>query len=323
MLSLHQMQFLREVVGVLQMHGFNDVIPDLPDGPRHVDLRSLAEVLPALDDRKLGAAGDLGGWVNEQLYLIHRYNARSSHSPGRDNLIRLITLFPQIYIRAAEEDVYGEHYVTSFSKNPDDPSMWAHYAEQHRGICLVFEPVLREGCRVIETDDGQRLDLDPVLYGDVPSEINFFESLGRLPYPKLEAGWLTRDGESSRLASIYDGSYPEGYWSRFRQKARFKLSVWKHEEEVRVVRNSVFRGRLKSESRILRYSFEQLVGIIFGMRTPVEEELRIIDVVDRQLQKHPDRTFEFHKASYSPTQSRFEILALTLLELQRGPPDSS
>jgi hypothetical protein len=27
MLSLHQMQFLREVVGVLQMHGFNDVIP--------------------------------------------------------------------------------------------------------------------------------------------------------------------------------------------------------------------------------------------------------------------------------------------------------
>lgn len=323
MLSLHQMQFLREVVGVLQTHGFDDVIPGLPDDSGHVDLRSLAEVLPALDDRKLGVAGDLGGWLNEQQYLIHRYNARASHSPGRDNLVRLITLFPQTYIRAVEEAIYGEHYVTSFSRNPGDPSMWAHYAEQHKGICLIFEPVFQEKCGMIETDEGQRLILDPVLYGDVPPEINFFESLGRLPYPELEAGWLTWNGERSRLASIYDDSYPEGYWSRFRQKTRFKLSAWTHEEEVRVVQDSLFRGRLKSESRILRYSFEQLVGIIFGMRTPVEEELRIIDVVDRKLQKHSDRKFEFHKASYSPTQSRFEILALTLLELQRGLPDSS
>jgi hypothetical protein len=66
--------------------------------------------------------------------------------------------------------------------------------------------------------------------------------------------------------------------------------------------------------RILRYKGDQLAGIIFGMNTPVEEQLRIFEVVERKPRESINEEFAFYKATYSPMQARFEVHKLNLLE---------
>ena len=316
LLSIHQVSFLREVSIALKAHMDMDLLSGLSDRPRTVDLGQLLEILPQLDDRVLSVTGEVGHRTNEQLYLIERYNSRKSYSIGRDNLMRLVSMFPFYYLKAAAEDIYGETYVASLSRSADDSSMWAHYAEQHRGICLIFEPGDAEEHRVIEMENKEKFALYAIDYRDDPAEINFFESLGKLSRSKIENGWIRLDGKASRLAAEYDDSYPARYWARFREKVSRKFLNWKYEDEIRLVRDTQFTGSLGPEDRILQYRFDHLVGIVFGMKTPVEVQVRIMEVIERKLGEHPGKDFKFFKAGYSASQSRFGVHELGLLKFK-------
>ena len=106
------------------------------------------------------------------------------------------------------------------------------------------------------------------------------------------------------------------YWARFREKVSQKFPNWEYEGEVRLVRDSQFTGNLEPKDRILHYKFDHLVGIIFGMKTPVEEQIRVMEVIERKLREHPEKEFKFYKADYSASQSRFAVNELELLKLK-------
>jgi hypothetical protein len=45
----------------------------------------------------------------------------------------------------------NEFFISCFSRNPDQPLMWAHYANKHTGICLIYDrEILMEGLKDID-----------------------------------------------------------------------------------------------------------------------------------------------------------------------------
>ncbi|WP_158438285.1 hypothetical protein [Natranaerobius thermophilus] len=51
--------------------------------------------------------------------------------------------------------------------------------------------------------------------------------------------------------------------------------------------------------RKLTYNFEDLEAIIFGMRTSIEDKIRIIKIIEDKCKFYGRDDFEFYQASYS------------------------
>jgi len=103
------------------------------------------------------------------------------------------------------------------------------------------------------------------------------------------------------------------YWEKFDQLQRIKLSDWGHEYEFRATHHSMIEGLSDKSKRKLRYRFEDLHGIIFGMNTPLEDILKIIGIVESKCRVKGRKEFEFSTAYYSPQSSEVEVRPLHLL----------
>jgi hypothetical protein len=129
-----------------------------------------------------------------------------------------------------------------------------------------------------------------VTYEPAYPAIDFFQSLGSVSQMKLNHFWYRgEDGAFStcQRAAFRDDAARAEYWKAFETSALFKTAEWAHEEEYRLVLHSGFDLR-QSSMRTLQYKFEDLSGIVFGARTPIEDKLRIMRVIDQKCAKeHP------------------------------------
>ena len=317
LLYLHHPHFLRELAKVAEKHLGFAALP-MPSGFPKVDPNlDLESLMAQIESQNLRVLGEISHNVNEELYLVHRYNVGEECSTAKDNFVRLVAFFPAYYVEALVGGVWSEYYVAGFSGRADSASMWGHYARGHEGICLVFEFEEGEEGAFLELDDRRRMGLHPVHYSDSPPGLNFFENIGHLSHRDLVENWLQRGGETSELASRYGDGFPSKYWRRYNEKVSHKFEEWAYEHEFRVAQDSWFTGRLAPEARILRYDFKQLVGIIFGVRTPVEVQIEIMKVTDDKLQQSEDREFHFHKAWFSASAKRLEVRQMNLLKFSK------
>jgi hypothetical protein len=70
-----------------------------------------------------------------QIMLLNEYNI-----PNRDiSIACLVHRFPMIYVSALDRLVHPDWYVACFTKTAENHSMWSHYADGHRGVCLMFK----------------------------------------------------------------------------------------------------------------------------------------------------------------------------------------
>ena len=120
-----------------------------------------------------------------QIAQNHRHNrVLALLTAGQDgllasNLITVLSDLPAYYLRHIESLVFPDWYAACFSKSHDNSSMWGHYADAHRGVCLVFDtqrnnvdkqflPLL--DARYQRTKVVECRDVD---YGDILPEIDF------------------------------------------------------------------------------------------------------------------------------------------------------
>lgn len=67
------------------------------------------------------------------------------------------------------EDEGKEHGLCRYSRTPTNPVMWAHYTENHRGLCLGLEvPDAPEGTPEKLASPDHHAYLHPVTYVDTP-----------------------------------------------------------------------------------------------------------------------------------------------------------
>ncbi len=269
--------------------------------------------------------------ITQQLSLIHELNG--SFPDDRRSWLLVARDFPSHYVRALERLVYPDWHAACFVTDPTGASMWGHYGEGHQGMCLKFRAKLNSAglaCMDLHRATSWHGD-GSVGYSYVPHafeavdytsefpEIDFFVSLGRLPIPKLSHFWYAGpNGERSEIATRTlsgDAQWREEYWRRFTASYRTKSPQWAHENEHRIVLYSNLDNLESKEARKLKYRFEDLTGIIFGLRTSTESKIAAMRIIERKCVEAGRTNFEFWQAHYSHRSRRIELAELRLIKI--------
>lgn len=231
------------------------------------------------------------------------------------NQFFLIHEFTNKYLEKLIRDIYPDWYSASFLLEANNSSIWGHYGDNHRGVCLVFKPVWQNNLPQIglvreygySTNGGPNVgmclhDFLPVEYQKRPTEIDFFRSIGRLNKVELNHLWYRdREGNTSvcgRHLVENEEAWREQYWDRFQESTTIKLTEWKSEKEYRVVIDGGFNDYSEPKKRKLKYNFNQLQGIIFGINTSIADKIRIMKVIDDKCRRDRRNSFDYFQAYY-------------------------
>ena len=132
--------------------------------------------------------------------------------------------------------------------------------------------------------------------------VDFFRNL-RLPIPSLKRYWYTdrRGNRSSCGDDIFknDKEWRDRYWAGFYHDIVMKLKDWSYEQEYRLILSGEVLDFSTDESRKTLYDFNDLEGIIFGIKTDVKDKLAICKIIERKCRENGRRDFNFYQAFYS------------------------
>jgi Protein of unknown function (DUF2971) len=271
-----------------------------------------------------------------QMELIQDSN--SPPPPESHALIFVTRDFPASYVQALDELIHPACFLACFVANPSDASMWGTYGDGHTGVCLKFKAAAdSEGRPALDLNGingwrgGGGMAPEPIRsfhrrafykvnYSESYPEIDFFNSLGRLPIPLLNAVWYNGDGDERSTChstrSLDTDEWRKKYWEAFQSGAICKTSEWAHEQEYRLLLWSSLADLKDKPSRKLQYKFSDLSGIIFGAKTATEDKLKILKIVEDKCRAEKRTDFEFHQAQYSRKDRGFKIAPLSLIRLQ-------
>ena len=244
--------------------------------------------------------------------------------------------FTDKYMSSLLELAYPKWYTTCFSESGTNAAMWASYADSHKGICLKFKTKTKEnklylplykrtgirgGKPIYDWTDWA---LEEVAYTNDYMLLDFFKSMLTLSTYDLYKNWYTdkENGSVSSCAEVFkliedeSTGYRLKYWDIFRAITSSKSLDWKDEKEYRLVINNSFYDYSDAHSRVLKYRFEDLEGVIFGVRTSFEDKLRIIRTIYDLCQKHNRYNFDFFQAGYKGNSKEITIEKLGLLKFK-------
>lgn len=274
--------------------------------------------------------------IQAQLSLIHELN-----NPVLDDRRAWLFInrdFPSYYVTSLERLLYPDWHVACFVAAPTNASMWGAYADSHRGVCLKFKTQSdsqgnsaldlyringkswNKSTGVVEHYAYVPHRFEAVKYTAEFPEIDFFESMGTLPRFKLNEFWFAgQNGERSTTAARMlreDDAWRQEYWRKFAEGYSTKSSEWEYEKERRLILYSHLDRFDDPASRKLKYQFADLAGIVFGIKTPTEDKLKIMRIIERKCVAEDRHDFEFIQAHYSPRTKRIELAPLTLLKVR-------
>jgi hypothetical protein len=188
----------------------------------------------------------------EKLLKFKRKNFLDDFSYEKDlNLaIENQEVFANMLYEYINQLIRQEFGITCFSRNPRNMKMWSHYADSHKGVCLVFDE------KQLENSILRRR-----------SEVYFKEVI----YNKSLISLDIIDHDSDENGEEYIGI------PRIPAFLYNKLTAWKEEKEVRFVLEKDFNI---FPDRRLKFDKSSLKGVIFGSRVQPNDALTIINLIN-------------------------------------------
>jgi hypothetical protein len=222
--------------------------------------------------------------------------------------------------------------------------MWGYYGDSHRGACLKFKttalpageralPLYRmmgiggSADQPVATYGYQPQPLQEVHYSDRYPEVDFFRSLGTL-IPRQLAFWF-RDVDGGGLSSTgmdllkQSEEWRKQYWETFHAGVTTKLKDWDHEREYRITLQSWLADLSIPSERTLRYRFEDLQGIIFGIKTTAEDKAAIVRIIQAKCAETGRTDFEFYQAYYSRLTGKVETALWDFVKFHQAKQDGA
>lgn len=268
--------------------------------------------------------------INQQMDIIFRRNNISGEIYKNKSLIMIE--FTEKYISQIEKLVFPNWYTACFMSECKSSSVWGHYGDNHAGVCLIYNSNIIDGKPNIKlkgrtgySSSGPSYgyvnrELYPIDYTQDYGHIDFFRMLGRLPIPKLNSMWYSHNGEMSVCADEMISSedkWREKYWNDFYRDIRVKSKDWSYENEYRIIISSSLDSFEDPKDRVLNYEFLSLKGIIFGIKTKIEDKLRIIKIIEEKCKANNRDDFEFHQAYYAHSEKCIKHSKLDLLRFKK------
>jgi hypothetical protein len=107
------------------------------------------------------------------------------------------------------------------------------------------------------------------------------------------------------------------YWDTFHAGVTTKLTDWEHEQEYRITLQSWVADLSIPSERTLRYRFEDLQGIIFGMNMSVADKATIVRIIASKCAEIGRTDFQFYQAYYSRLTGKVETALWDLVRFQQ------
>jgi hypothetical protein len=245
--------------------------------------------------------------------------------------------YPDAFSKALESLVYPNWYTACFMEGCADSSIWGTYGGNHKDVCLKFKVGSAEGTPYIQLNSpvgyGSRgvemsyiqHSLHKVSYDKDFVRVDFFRSLGRLTIPQVNDWYYSQSGEASICATSVqkdEARWRKDYWENFYHSVTVKLKAWDREQEWRMVMAPNMMDLSDSEARKLKYDFNCLEGIIFGIKTSLADKARIIKRIRALCKDFGRSEFNFYQARYDDKSKSIAYDELTLFKssMQLDPP---
>jgi|JI7StandDraft_1071085.scaffolds.fasta_scaffold00935_19 hypothetical protein len=291
---------------------------------------------PQLDDvLRSSTPGEapLYGFAIRVARQIATLSAMETDSAPPSPLTFLMLEAPEAYVEHLHTVLYPPAYSACFVEDPGDAAMWSGYADSHRGLCLKFRTrpcgdrpgldlervVGWSGHRGSEPKVKRNyvpMKFDPIDYVEAFPEVEFFTAFGDAPVTTLRRDWHF-DGETrSEIAASFDdeAAWRKAHWERFEILNLQKTRHWRHERELRLVLASSLSDLAPLEARKATYRFEDLEGVIFGMRTPESDVVKTLAILRAKCLGANRKTFELYQARYDRDGAAMAFDRLSLFE---------
>lgn len=239
-------------------------------------------------------------------------------SNDKDNLhnSKLVRIdFPSLFLDELENIMFPKWYAACFMEDVSNSACWSHYANNHKGVCLIYESTMIEDKPYIKVElpttysskgiDFNFVDLalKKVHYFNRKPEVDFFNSLGTLTADHLHKDWIKERNssvQSIRAKEVSNWSHEKikDYHHTLSNVIHTKEKVWQYEDEYRLSVTSSFYVRDTKEKKKIKYDFMQLNGIIFGMKTDIDDIIKIQKSIAKLCIKHKRQSFNFYQARY-------------------------
>jgi len=251
-------------------------------------------------------------FVNNELQLLARYQA--GNTEARAAWFYILFEYPESFCKALDKLMYPAWYTACFMSSCSDSSIWGTYGGNHQDVCLKFKTETSEKRRTLELNLPTGYGSNGIIMGKVNLEfhevsyeksfvdIDFFRSLGFLSTPQLMDTWyMSKKGEISICADEIhnnESNWRERYWENFYHAATVKLKAWDREQESRLILTSNLNDLSSIESRKIKYDFNSLEGIIFGINTSIEHKFKLLKKIQSLCKKFNRQEFSFYQARY-------------------------
>lgn len=238
--------------------------------------------------------------------------------------------FPKAYIQKLETLMYPRWYTACFMQECRDSSVWGSYGVNHTAACLMFKvgdgtarPKLRVRLLSGWSSGGPVIDWVPhgfheVLYENEHRPVDFFRSLGCQPVPVLSRVWyVSMDGRRSPCGDEMfksEQAWRDRYWDIFYHGVTRKLKDWHYEKEHRLIIAPMMLNFSTPETRVAHYDFNDLAGIIFGMKTPANARRQVCKIVEEKCRETKRTDFKFYEAYYSQATGSIERREMSFLK---------
>lgn len=272
---------------------------------------------------------------NEEKIFLFKINKTSVMDTKDNNFIK--TRFISEYIKTLKKLVSPNELIACFSDKVDNFLMWSHYAESHKGVCLIFNTCKHNNLPSINIKD---ISLDKytigsfykVKYGFYNQPINFFENIHLTTQSIYRDFWyldsfLIPEGNKSiyyheNVYDIYDeksmqeydknNKFLDNYFEKVTVQILFKLDDWKDEKEYRLVTFDFVDQIPNIKGKIYQYKFDSLNGIIFGLNTPFEDRLSIINIIKNKCIKENRKDFKFYEMQIDEENGKLKQIPLKI-----------
>ena len=199
---------------------------------------------------------------------------------------------------------------TSFTKDFSNPFLWSAYADNHTGVCLIFDKAAIQRLSEKFSQEGSHgydLKLSDVSYRTTKPEVDFFAKLPRLTVAEYERLHL-RDGQSSkkRISNGFNGYFQAGRDFTI-ENLLTKQCYWAPEQEIRLYSITAFTPmgyHTNPGTRTIQYPIAALKGIIFGINTSKTDRDAILEIMAAKHTAAPlGDEFQFYDAESTPDGS--------------------
>ena len=263
--------------------------------------------------------------------LNHRYSVRAELGEEVDELAEKVSFgINRDYLDNLPKLAIPEWSTACFTTSQNTSTMWSNYADEHKGVCLVFQShnaadpkrspymPLFSTLELAQQASGADLTncdiehlnspLHKVRYATSQDKVNFFTSLAASDPPELMRRWYKDDDNKRSTCSEhinedgFDETWQENYYKDFINGILSKNGVWAQESEYRLIALQPDANYFEGRSKTLHYRFDDLKGIIFGMRTSDDDKIELAKIVRLKCHKHDRNDFHFRQAHYSGGQ---------------------